>query len=482
MDKTILQGLKSKAISGSKFKFLENIFLQFISLFSQLIITRLLTPTIFGNFYFSLIFIEIIASFLYTIFSFPIISSEESNPKFLNTLFLSAVITSSLFYIILNIFIFMLVDNSFLTLDFNTFIFLSLVIFFRGFTIIQISILTKEISFKSIFIGKIISSILNFLLALLISFSFFRDLTLTVSFLISELIFHILIFFSSKWKPTFLFSFAIFLKTLKYSFFYSIVNLMSSFQNHIKSFLIGNSFSIQTLAFYSKGIHLPSLLMTQTDGTINSIAIPIFSQIKDKQDLLSAYRSSLTLSFTIVYPMLIGLYVISEQLIGLIYGSDWLEASLFLKIYIVVVSTWPFSLRSHLFNSIGKTRLNFWFSFFENALTLLFIFISIKNLNVILLSSFFSALIFLVIGGGYLKKMITYSFCDQIFDFIKPVSISLLMGILLYLINFNLNSDFLNLILNIFTGFLLYLLFSIVFNRKPIKSLFGIIKKYFEIL
>jgi O-antigen/teichoic acid export membrane protein len=353
---------------------------------------------------------------------------------------------------------------------------LGLVILIRSISIVPLSLLLKTINFRSFFFTKIFTTLVHFLTVYILIFFGLSEWALVLSLLLSEIIYHFTVFIFNKWHPICFFSFKLLFLSMKTGILYTLINLSNNFHYQIKSFLVGQFFSLESLAFYQKGIYLPTLLMTQTDGVISSIALPLLTAVNDKFILLNVYRRLIKSSFTIVFPMLVGLYVVAEDLILVLFGITWLDSVEFLRASVILVSTWPFLLRVNLFHSIGKSKISFFINIVENFLTIsVLIYIYQYGIVNMLYSNFLISLLFVFLSSIIQKKLINYTFKDQISDLLPPLLISLCMGILIVQINLSI-FPLLKLLIKSFLGIVTYVMLSVLFKNESFKYLIKLVK------
>ncbi len=218
--------------------------------------------------------------------------------------------------------------------------------------------------------------------------------------------------------------------------------------------------------------------MINTDGAINTVMFPVLSKCQDdRAKLISAYRRSLKTSCFIIFPMMIGLAMIAKPLIIVLLTEKWLPSVPFLIIVSLTCMTWPFSIKYQAFNAIERSDVSLKLNIVEKTIGILFMALSIKyGVYALVMSFFVSSVISVIIGAYVTKRIIGYTIKQHILDVFPSLFISLVMGAVVYNIDFSSIAVGIGLILQIVIGGITYATLAKILKLESFSYLLLIIK------
>ena len=89
-----------------------------------------------------------------------------------------------------------------------------------------------------------------------------------------------------------------------------------------------------TLGYYSRGQLFPQLVVSNIDGSIQSVMLPALSSHQDNQKRVKEMmRRAVVSSSFIVFPMMIGMAAVAEPLVRIVLTDKWLPAVPFMQIF-----------------------------------------------------------------------------------------------------------------------------------------------------
>ncbi|MCH8555637.1 MAG: lipopolysaccharide biosynthesis protein [Schleiferiaceae bacterium] len=172
-----------------------------------------------------------------------------------------------------------------------------------------------------------------------------------------------LIFFwwQCDWKPT-----PILVKTgmrenLNFGTYITGFNAINYFARNFDNILIGKFIGATALGIYSKAYQLLMLPISQIRDPITTVGLPALASLKSDK---AAYRSYyLNLNFVLAFvsiPTIIVLLLISEPIILLVLGKEWVAAAAVFKIMAITALIQPIaSTRGLVLLSLGETKKYF---------------------------------------------------------------------------------------------------------------------------
>lgn len=156
-------------------------------------------------------------------------------------------------------------------------------------------------------------------------------------------------------------------------------NLINYFARNLDNILIGRSWGAGQLGLYSKAYGLLLLPLQQINAPITAVAIPSLSRLQaDPQQFRNYYLKAVSMVTFLTLPLTILSIVISEEVVTLVLGSQWREASFLFRFLGVAALFQPLcNTAGWLYISTGKTDRMLKWGLFASSLTIVSFFIGL---------------------------------------------------------------------------------------------------------
>lgn len=341
------------------------------------------------------------------------------------------------------------------------------------------ALLKKRLDFQKLVIRDTILEIFTSLSSVLMALSGFGIWSLVFPGLVSSLLRTIIVFRLAHWIPRFRFH----IRNWPQIFSYSANVIGGTFTSLVitdgDTLLVGKVLGSTALGVYNLAYMAANLVTRNVTGIVNKLAFPTLSSISGNIDQLrDAVKRMLLILSLVTFPLLIGLFVIADDFILTLYGSQWRGAILPLRIMII------FTLRhsvgttsSALFKAVGRTDI----SFKLGAATIPFYLISIwlgakYGIVGVAIAITLVRTLFGLIGFEMMGRCLKQSFWQVISPMVPAFMVSFWMGGVVYLVNLFLDpflegSNLLSLIISIAIGGLTYLILLRTIYRKLAEEL-----------
>ncbi len=171
----------------------------------------------------------------------------------------------------------------------------------------------------------------------------------------------IVVFRMAKWKPRFVFHLNLWPVIFSYSGYVVGSTLTSYVINQGDTLLIGKLMGSQVLGIYSLAWSSAHLIIRNVNGVVNQIALPALSAASgDTAHLWFGLRRMMRLLSIITFPALIGLFVVADDFILAVYGPQWRDAILPLRILLIYALRYAVgSPIGPVFKARGRTDIPF---------------------------------------------------------------------------------------------------------------------------
>ena len=335
-------------------------------------------------------------------------------------------------------------------------ILLTVSVFFNTINMVPNAILLKNMDFVSIAIRTLLVNIIVGIITIILAIIGFKYYSL----IINSILVSILTFILTIRKAPVKFC-KIDKSSLKkississFQFYFSFVNY---FSRNLDNLTIGKFLGSSPLAYYDKAYKLMMYPNTMLTGVISTALHPILSNYVEQPKIIyKKYLDVLKFTLLLGVPIATICFFSADEIISIVYGNRWLQASNILKIlsFSLLVQL-CLSSTGAIFQSLGKTK-----DMFYIGLTNTFILCSFILVFLILKKS----LLFVALGvmiGYNLNFFITYLILFIILFFLKDI---------------NIDNVFLSLIIKSLFICIAYLFILLLFKEKIIVDILKRIK------
>ena len=457
-DETV--SIKNKVISNLFWKILESSGTQAIQLIVQIVLARLLMPSDFGIITTIIIFTTIANVFIQSGFSTALIQKKDANDTdFSSVFYLNLIVASILFWILFFAapFISIFYKEPQLIPVLRV---LSITLFFGALNSIQNAIVARRMQFKILFISSLGAILTSGTVGILLAYYGFGVWALICQQITNQFVISIILFFTIRWRPKLLFSFRILKSLFSYGWKLLASSLIDNLYMNLYNLIVGKMYNSQMLGFFNRGQQLPSLIVTNINGSIQSVIFPaLTSQQDDKQKVKAMVRRSIVTSSFILFPIMAGIIVIAKSLIKVLLTEKWLPSVPFLQIYCVIYALWPIHTANlQAINALGRSDIFLKLEFIKKVIGFLILGITVfYGVYAIALGGIISGIISMVINSYPNKRLLNYDYKEQCIDIMPSLILSIVMGFVTYCISFLRLNDWILLLLQIISGMVLYI-------------------------
>ena len=356
---------------------------------------------------------------------------------------------------------------------------ISLTIVISGVKGVQQSYVSCNMLFKRFFYATLGGTIFSAFLGIAMAYAGFGVWAIVAQQLSNTAIDTLILWITVKWRPKLMFSWGRLKGLLSFGWKMLCSSLLDTIYNNLRSLLIGKVYSSADLAYYNEGKKFPSLIVTNIDSSINSVLLPTMSKEQDdKNRVKNMTRRSIMVSCYMMAPLMIGLACCASNIVVVVLTEKWLPCVFFLQIFCISYMFYPIHTANlNAIKAMGRSdlflKLEIWKKVIGLILLLATLFISVKAMAYSLL---ISTLASMIINSWPNKKLLNYSFLEQMKDILPSILLSVGMGIIVYFIGY-LNIPILPLlIIQVGCGGLIYVAGSAIFRLEPFLYLTGIIK------
>lgn len=476
--------LKQKTISSMTWNAIQRFGTMILSFISNLVLAWLLVPEDFGCIGMLSVFIAISEVFIDGGFGSALIQKKVATQEDYSTIFYWNLVVSIILFLGLLLCAPLVAEFYHMPALTNILRVTSVVLIINGFSVIQTTILTKELSFKLIAKINIISTFVGVVISIIAALLGLGVWSLVIKTLLSALLTAILLWSLNNWRPLWVFSKQSFKDLFGFGGLMLVSNLLNSLFENIQSLVIGRFYTPADLGYYSQAKKIDDIPSKSVSQIVTQVSFPAFAKISDNIEELRNYvRKNILCTTYLIAPLQFLLIILSEDLIVFLFGEKWIPSVPYFRIlcvYSMFISL--NAINTNIYKALGKSKIYFWVQLTKKIIGICLLVFGIEYGVVgITWSVALSGIIWWVISATVNNKLLGYGLLKQLRDVIPYFITSLILSLVIYCImNYILaiHSVLGELLLSIVLFSVGYLIISGLIGFKPYKIYESIVKNY----
>ncbi|WP_367112957.1 lipopolysaccharide biosynthesis protein [Ruminococcus sp.] len=356
---------------------------------------------------------------------------------------------------------------------------LSLTIVISGVKNVQQAYVSRNMLFKRFFFATLGGTIGAAVIGILLAYLGFGVWALVAQMLFNNLVDTIILWVTVKWRPKKVFSFERFKGLFSYGWKLLVSSLIDTVYNDLRQLIIGKRYLPTDLAQYNQGKKFPMYLVTNINTSIDSVLLPTMSEVQDdKQAIKSMTRRAIKTSTYIMMPFMVGLAVCAYSLIHLILADEWLPCVPFLRIFCFSYAFYPIHTANlNAIKAMGRSDLFLKLEVIKKIVGFLAILITMWiSVMAMAYSLLFISVASQIINSWPNKKLMNYSYFEQLKDLMPQLLLSLVMGAIVYCVQLLGLNDILTLLIQIPLGAAIYIIGSKLLHLDSFEYLISTVK------
>ena len=467
-------------IKSFLWKLMEKSGSQVISFIVSIILARLLDPNDYGIIAIITIFINLANVIVDGGLNTALIQKKNADNKDFSTILYVSLILSALLYVFLFVFapvIAKFYNNGDITIILRV---LSISIIFCAYNSIQRAYVSKHMLFKKLFICSLIAVTISGILGIVMAYTGFGIWALVAQSIVSQVLTTLIMLFVIKWKPEIVFSFERFKGLFNYGWKIFLTNFIIAIYNDIRGIVIGKLYQPASLAFFDRGKQFPYLIMGNINASLQTILFPVLSEEQDERyRVKSIMRRSTTISCFFIFPLLVGLFVVSRSLVILLLTEKWLPSVEFLRIFCIAYMLMPMQIANlEAIKSMGYSNIILKLEIIKKIIEALILVISFSiGIKAVAWGIVIYNAICLMINLYPNVKLLDYKISEQVKDVFPTLLASLIMGSGLFVVQLLCLPIWITLIIQVLLGCVIYVLLCKLLKVEVYIYLLNMIKK-----
>lgn len=464
-------------------KLLERFGVQGVQFVLQIVLARILSPDDYGVLAIMVIFTTIANVFIQTGFNTALIQNKDVTEEDYSTvLWITLIIATGLYGIIF--FASPLIGGFYSKPELVTPLrVLALMLFPGAINSIQLAKVSREMDFKKVFFSNVGAIIVSGTAGIAVALLGGGLWALVVQTMLNIFTATGVMCFTAKFKIYFKINFSRAKELFSFGWKLLVSASLDTIYQNLQSLVIGKKYNSETLGYHNRGLQFPQFLITSISGAIQSVMLPALSEKQDKKDEVKIMmRNAVMLSSYLIFPMALGLAAVSQSFVKFVLTDKWLPCVPYLQIYCFSFAFYPVNVCNlQAINAMGRSDLFLKLEIIKKAYGVIALVIAIvffESPIAIALSAIITTIISCFVNAAPNKKLILYSYKEQISDILPSLILSLIMFITVWAIELLKLSAIVTLLIQVILGITIYLVLSAVFHVKPFIKVLEIAKEF----
>lgn len=168
--------------------------------------------------------------------------------------------------------------------------------------------------------------------------------SLVIQALAQGIIYNILIWSTSRWKPVLGFSVKALRQLWSFGFRVFLATLLETIFVHLDTIIIAKLFNPTTVGYFNRAKTLNQMVISYSSASLTSVLFPVLSKVRyDLTRFQNIIIKILGIISFVSFLFLGGLYLVSYEIIVGLFGEKWMQSVEYFKILILSGYVYPIS-------------------------------------------------------------------------------------------------------------------------------------------
>lgn len=475
--------LKKRALKGAFWTYAQQFGTQLINFIVSIFLARILLPEEFGLIGMVVIFMGIGTILFDGGMTSSLIRSDDLEESDYSTVFIFNMLVSVGVYFVVFMcapFIADFYNQPILT---NVTRIYALSFVFSAFGSVQNTMLTKTMNFKKQTLLTVPALLVSSFVGVIMAIQGYGVWSLVGMTLANTFVLSGILWFTSKWKPNFLFSRDKFRKHFDYGYKLTLSGILDIIFTNIYQIIIGRFFSAGTVGYYTRANQLMMMPIGNVSTALNKVAFPLFAEIQnDEERLRIAYRKIMLLVLFIINPIIVLMLVLAEPLTTFLFTEKWLPMVPIFQVICLSGLLYPLHLYNLLILQVkGRSDLFLKLEIVKKVIATIVLIVSFYfGLYGLLWGQLIFSILALFINTYFAGLMINYKMGEQIKDMLPLFALAGFIAFCVYVLDYYVFKnliDIVRLVIGSISGAVLYLSLSYLFKFDSLLEIKKIILK-----
>ena len=448
-----------KVISGLFWRFAERCGAQGVSFVVSIVLARLLAPEVYGTIALVTVFTAVLQVFVDSGMGNALIQKKDADNEDFSTVFYFNMAVCCVLYLGMYIaapYIAEFYNDRELTAVVRV---LSLTLIISGVKNVQQAYVSRNMLFKHFFYATLGGTVGAAAIGIAMAYMGYGVWALVVQQVFNAAVDTVILWITVKWRPGRTFSFQRLKGLFSFGWKLLVSGLLDTVYGNLRQLLVGKLYSSSDLAYYNRGQQFPNFIVNNINSSIDSVLFPVMSSVQDdRENVKDMTRKSIKVSVYVMAPLMMGLAFTAESVVRLVLTDKWLACIPFLRIFSITYMFYPIHTANlNAIKAMGRSDLFLKLEIMKKGVGLI---LMISSIQFGVLAMAYSMLVGNVIGqvinSWPNRKLLGYSYADQIRDILPSILLAVFMGTCVYTVVFLKLSPLVTLCTQVVFGALVY--------------------------
>lgn len=347
------------------------------------------------------------------------------------------------------------------------------------------AVIQRNIRFKTRFIPEISRSLIKGIVAIVLAITGFGVWSLVLGQLASVFVGVILNWILGKWKPTWKFHPEVNRGIFLFAINILIMDFSGVFTNNIDYMFVGRILGTAALGYYTMAYRIPELIINSVNTAVGTVSFPVLSSIQRETDKMQDFYFSYVKYLALfVFPVGIGLAVVSPLLIPIFLSQSWYPAVLPAALISLALCIGALGyIPGVLYKSIGRPEILNYLAIVKTPVMVGILWYSARwGIAGVAAGQVACACILLSIDSLYVNYLMKYKIIDMFKSIFPSVISAVIMGLVLAFTYYYFSPDgIVGLLFMILLGIIVYFLTITLIGRETVLQGIKIMKDSLKI-
>ena len=426
------ESLKQKTFNGMKWGVLDNLANSGVTFLVGLILARMLSPVEFGILGIITIFINLSIVIIDGGFATALIRKPNADNNDYNTVFYANIIVS------VGLILLLYFTSDPIAVFFNQPLLaqvlpvMSIILLFNACSLIQKTILVKQLDFKSQALISLVSSTTSGIIGISAAFQGWGVWSLAIQQISRQFIMMIGLWIANHWIPAFRFSTRSFHELFGFGSKILLANIINSIYKDMFLAVIGKMYTARDLGYYNRAEQFNLIFSNNFGQIVQKVSLSSLSQLQHNGErFYSSLRKMTRYVGIFTFAAVFGLSAIAKPLIITLVGQKWEFSVHLLQIMSLYAAIYP--LQQLNLNILNIRKRSDIILRLEIIKKLLFTFVIIVGFFFRLEWMLGAAVIYyyieFILNSWYSKKLAGYGTWNQLKDLLPFYLISIIVSV-----------------------------------------------------
>lgn len=196
------------------------------------------------------------------------------------------------------------------------------------------NVMARNLEFKKRSLAEATSAVMCLAVSLLLAIRGFGVWSLVVGQIVQSLVVTVMVMYFAVWKPSLRFRMDCCVRLLKFGLPITAHYILTYFQQKSDSIIVGRMLGEETLGYYTVAIDIARIPIDRGVAIANKVAYPVFSEVQNDIGEMQKYFYKLVVLVSLFcFPLLLGLFAVSRDVIVLVLSDKWLPSLVALRVF-----------------------------------------------------------------------------------------------------------------------------------------------------